>query len=69
MRDATTAFADQRRYLQVLVSECRQALRDGVTLAAAVDVIGSVEKDRWRLFEDYHRRNVTAVYTELEWEN
>lgn len=69
LRDAATAFADQRRYLQVLVSECRLALRDGVTLATAVNAVGSVEKERWLLFEDYHRRNVTAVYTELEWEN
>ncbi|MBA4285740.1 MAG: MBL fold metallo-hydrolase [Xanthomonadaceae bacterium] len=68
-RDPASAFAAQRRYLQVLVSECRRAVQQGQTLTGAIDTVGLGEHDHWQLFDDYHRRNVTAVYTEVEWEN
>ena len=28
----------------------------------------AIERDDWRLFEDYNRRNVTAAYSEFEWD-
>jgi hypothetical protein len=33
-----------------------------------VDEVGLTERDKWVNFDDYHRRNVTTAYTELEWE-
>ena len=49
--------------------DCRAALRDGVSLAEAVERLdGGEHRSRWQLFDEYHRRNVTTVYTELEWE-
>ncbi len=68
-RPAAAAFGAQRDYLHKLITECRSAVRNGTTLAEAVDSIGLDEKNNWLLFDDYHRRNVTAVYTELEWED
>ena len=29
---------------------------------------GFSEKDAWELFDQYHVRNVTAAFAELEWE-
>jgi hypothetical protein len=30
--------------------------------------VGAGERGRWSLFEEYHGRNVTQAYKELEWE-
>lgn len=67
---AGDAFEAQRQYLDQLVTDVRTALKAGSTLAQTVDTLGaSTPKQSWLLFDDYHRRNVTAVYTELEWED
>jgi hypothetical protein len=39
-----------------------------VEIEAAVSVVGQSERNRWTLFDDYHGRNVTQAYKELEWE-
>ncbi len=62
------ALADERRYLKVIVTETRRILAAGGTLQAATATVGLSEKGRWLLFDDYNARNVTAAYTELEWE-
>lgn len=67
-RPPAAAFAAQRDYLQALVTACRRALRDGVGLADAVRTVGRQGMDSWRLADHYHARNITSVYTELEWE-
>ncbi len=67
-RSAEVAFTAQRNYLHKLITECRSALGNGITLSGAVETIGFDENKHWLLFDEYHRRNVTAVYTELEWE-
>jgi quinoprotein relay system zinc metallohydrolase 2 len=58
----------QQRYLQLLVDETRRALRQRKTIEEAVDSIGLSEEKNWAEFDLFHRRNVTAAYTELEWE-
>jgi quinoprotein relay system zinc metallohydrolase 2 len=63
------ALRSQERYLQALLHDVRQAVRDRKTLAQTVDGAATEERPRWLLFDDYHARNVTAAYTELEWEN
>jgi hypothetical protein len=39
-----------------------------VTIEEAVNVVGQSERGKWALFDDYHGRNVTQAYKELEWE-
>jgi quinoprotein relay system zinc metallohydrolase 2 len=62
------ALAEQERYLRRLLAETRSALRAKKTLQQAVDTVGGEERNRWLLFDAYHRRNVTAAFAELEWE-
>ncbi|CAB3748912.1 quinoprotein relay system zinc metallohydrolase 2 [Paraburkholderia humisilvae] len=62
------ALAAEQAYLARLVHDVRAALRQGQTMQQAVDTIGLDERGKWRLFDIYHRRNVTAAYAELEWE-
>ncbi|MGH8769939.1 MAG: quinoprotein relay system zinc metallohydrolase 2, partial [Burkholderiales bacterium] len=58
----------QERYLNVLVEEVRAAIKGGATIQEAVAKVGVSERDNWLLFDTNHKRNVTAVYAELEWE-
>jgi hypothetical protein len=46
----------------------RAAIAAGATLRSAQEGSGRAEAQRWRLFDEYHRRNVAAAYAELEWE-
>ncbi len=62
------ALDPQVRYLQVIVAETRQALKDRKTIQEAVDTVGATQDRNWVNFDLFHRRNVTAAYTELEWE-
>lgn len=59
---------NQLRYLAVIRDEIRTIIDDLGTIEQASKQVGLQEKDRWELFEHYHRRNVTASFVELEWE-
>ncbi|MEQ8799746.1 MAG: quinoprotein relay system zinc metallohydrolase 2 [Salinisphaeraceae bacterium] len=57
-----------RRYLGHLRTEVRDAIDQGRTIEQAIANIGYDRADDWPLFDQVHRRNVTAAYAELEWE-
>jgi quinoprotein relay system zinc metallohydrolase 2 len=61
------AIAEQRRYFERLTQEVRGLISRGTPIAAAARA-AEAEKGRWELFDDYHARNATAAYSELEWE-
>jgi quinoprotein relay system zinc metallohydrolase 2 len=56
------------RYLTRLRDQVRALLAAGGTLEQAVAEVGRDEQGDWLLFDLYHARNVTAAFTELEWE-
>lgn len=58
----------EERYLANLARDVRAAIKKGETIGQAVDSIGLDERAKWLLYDIYHRRNVTAAYAELEWE-
>ncbi len=62
------AAEDMLQYLSTIRRETREWLSAGGDLQGAEEEIGYDEAERWDLFEDYHRRNIIAAYTELEWE-
>lgn len=62
------ALADERGYLEELAHDCRDLIKRGVPLATAAQTAGLSAKSHWELFEEYNARNVTAAYSELEWE-
>jgi quinoprotein relay system zinc metallohydrolase 2 len=66
--DWPSSAAGLERYLDTLLTETRAAIARGVTIERAVNVIGLSERGKWALFDDYHGRNVTQAYKELEWE-
>lgn len=59
----------QGAYLQTLLVETRAALRARASIQQAVDQVGRSALAGWRLADQFHKRNVTAAFAELEWEN
>lgn len=63
-----SAMAPQQRYLADLLTQTRAAIASGKTIREAVESIEADAAAGWLLIDDYHRRNVTAAFAELEWE-
>jgi quinoprotein relay system zinc metallohydrolase 2 len=62
------ALLPEQRYLVELAADVRKLIKEGKTLEDAVKTAGFEERDAWKLFDQYHVRNVTAAFAELEWE-
>jgi quinoprotein relay system zinc metallohydrolase 2 len=62
------ALTDEQRYLATVAADVRRLIAEGKTLSEATKTAGFSEKDAWKLFDQYHVRNVTAAFAELEWE-
>jgi quinoprotein relay system zinc metallohydrolase 2 len=62
------AIEPEQRYLAAIASDVRRMIEEGRTIEEATKVAGFEERDAWKLFDQYHVRNVTAAFAELEWE-
>ena len=62
------AIDDQRRYLSKVATEVRRLIAEGGRIEEAPAKVAQDERDRWQLFDEFHARNVTAAFAELEWE-
>lgn len=62
------ALDPEQAYFELLVRDIRKLIADGGSLQQATDTIGLTARGHWLLFDSYNARNVTAAYTELEWE-
>jgi quinoprotein relay system zinc metallohydrolase 2 len=63
------AMDAQAEYLNGLLIDTRAAIRSHKTIQQAIDTIALPRGSRWLLTDRFHRRNVTAAYAELEWED
>lgn len=57
-----------KRYLGAIADGVRLVQQRRGSINEAVAVVGVEERQNWHLFDDYHARNVTAAFAELEWE-
>jgi quinoprotein relay system zinc metallohydrolase 2 len=62
------AAEPERRYLAAVARDTREAIKTGIGIANAYRHVANSERGNWLLFDEYHPRNVTASYKELEWE-
>lgn len=62
------ALAPQERYLRTIADEVRTMIKAGKPISEATKTAGYSEKKSWLMFDDFHVRNVTAAFAELEWE-
>lgn len=66
--DWPAAAEPELRYLNAVLAGTRAAIRRDVDIAEAPRHVALEERGKWLLFDDYHARNVTTAYKELEWE-
>ena len=62
------ALDAQERYLRALLRDVRREVAAGSRIESAIGRVAAEERDRWVAFDANHPRNVTASFTELEWE-
>jgi quinoprotein relay system zinc metallohydrolase 2 len=70
LREWPGGLAPTADYLAQLEHDVRDAIRSGRTIAETVSQLGGGAAQRragWLLVEDFHPRNLTAAYAELEW--
>jgi quinoprotein relay system zinc metallohydrolase 2 len=68
-RDWPAMLAPQQAYLEGLQQDVRKALRERRSLAQTVQDAPLPAAGTWLLAEHFHRRNLTAAFAELEWED
>jgi quinoprotein relay system zinc metallohydrolase 2 len=57
-----------QRYLSTVANDVRAMIKQGKTLTDATETAGLSEKGAWLLWDEYHKRNVSVAFAELEWE-
>lgn len=62
------AFDPEQRYLSTLVADVKRLIAEGKTMEEATKTAGFSEREAWKLFDQFHARNVSATFAELEWE-
>ncbi|HSV00725.1 MAG TPA: quinoprotein relay system zinc metallohydrolase 2 [Roseiarcus sp.] len=62
------ALDGERAYFEGLAKDVKESIAKGEPVEGATKWAGQSERDDWTLFEDYNRRNVTAAYSEFEWD-
>jgi quinoprotein relay system zinc metallohydrolase 2 len=67
-KDWKQAINNELRYLTVLLTDIRAAIKNDVGLEKTMDSAAASEKDKWILFKVANRRNVNIIYPDLEWE-
>lgn len=62
------AILPEQRYLETIARDVRAMIKNGDTLEKAIATAGHSERSNWQLFDEHNGMNVTAAFTELEWE-
>lgn len=68
-RDWPTAVQAEKRYLTQLATDIRTYIKAGKTLEQAMNTISVSNPQQWQLAEQFHRKNITIAFAELEWED
>jgi len=66
--DWPKSLQPEKHYLNTLLTEIREMIIKGRFIEEAIEKVGRSEKQKWKLFEQFHKRNVTTAFAELEWE-
>lgn len=59
---------EEKRYLSTLLSDVREAIKQGRSMEETIETAAQSEKGKWLLFDRTNRRNVARLFPMLEWE-
>ncbi len=59
----------EKYYLQTILTETREMIAKGKFIEEAIKTVAYSEKDKWKLFDQFHKKNITSAFAELEWED
>jgi quinoprotein relay system zinc metallohydrolase 2 len=62
------ALDSERAYFERLAKDLKISIANGEPIEMAEKWVGQSQRDDWKLFDDYNKRNVTAAYSEYEWD-
>jgi len=62
------ALQPEKEYWTTVADGVRALIKQGKTITEATKTVGFSEREKWALFDDFHVRNVTSAFAELEWE-
>lgn len=62
------ALDDEKRYLTTLLTDVRNAIKQGRSMEETIETAAQSEKEKWLLFDMTNRRNVARIFPMLEWE-
>ena len=60
------AINQQIEYFKTVRKDIRRIIAEGGSINDAVNSAGQSEKDKWKLFQQFHGGNVTGSFAELE---
>jgi quinoprotein relay system zinc metallohydrolase 2 len=63
------ALTMEECYLKMLQTEIRAAIKAGKTMEQAMAEVGQSARADWQLFDEFHKRNISTAFAELEWED
>lgn len=62
------ALDDEKRYLTVLLTGVREAIKQGRSMEDTIATAARSEESKWLLFDITNRRNIARIFPMLEWE-
>ena len=66
--DWRTDLQREREYLDAVASGVRTVIAAGGDIGDALERVVPAQHAHWLMFDEFHRRNVSAAFAELEWE-
>ena len=69
VRDWPEGIQAEKQYLQYLQKVVRSKIQQGVFLEDVLQTASYPDKHQWQLFNDFHKKNLSSAYAELEWED
>ncbi|WP_428353558.1 quinoprotein relay system zinc metallohydrolase 2 [Methyloprofundus sp.] len=69
VRDWPESMQPEKKYLQYLATVIRSKIKQGVFMEDVLQIVSYPDKQQWQLFDDFHKKNLSSAYAELEWED
>jgi len=68
-RDWPKSVQAEKHYLQKLATNVRAKIKQGKYLEDVLQDDDSIFKAQWQLFNEFHKKNLSSAFAELEWED